>query len=62
MSDDITLLRVYDALGGDVPLKGKAFLVDRLWPRGVRKGALDTRHTHALVLKEFIEGQRETSR
>lgn len=33
----IHVARVY---GGDLPKKGKRYLVDRLWPRGVRKGEL----------------------
>ena len=32
----IAIARVYD----DVPAAGRRFLVDRLWPRGVRKDAL----------------------
>ncbi|WP_398695115.1 DUF488 domain-containing protein [Streptomonospora wellingtoniae] len=35
---DIRLIRVRDTLGQDPP--GRAFLVDRLWPRGVRKTSL----------------------
>ncbi|WP_460858712.1 DUF488 domain-containing protein [Nocardiopsis coralliicola] len=37
---DITLMRVYEAEGDAPPTRGKVFLVDRLWPRGVRKDAL----------------------
>jgi|SRR5580700_660008 uncharacterized protein YeaO (DUF488 family) len=33
----ITLRRVYDAPS---PSKGKRYLVDRLWPRGIKKEAL----------------------
>ncbi|MDA2814908.1 DUF488 family protein [Nocardiopsis sp. RSe5-2] len=40
MSDDIRLMRVYDAKGDGAPTEGKVFLVDRLWPRGVRKEEL----------------------
>ncbi|WP_017593664.1 DUF488 domain-containing protein [Nocardiopsis potens] len=39
MSGDIVLMRVRDALA-DPPERGAVFLVDRLWPRGVRKDAL----------------------
>ncbi|GAA1079044.1 DUF488 domain-containing protein [Nocardiopsis composta] len=39
MSGDIVLMRVHDALA-EPPERGKVFLVDRLWPRGVRKEAL----------------------
>ena len=37
MTRELKLLRVYD-LGGDV--QGYRVLVDRLWPRGLRKEAL----------------------
>ena len=40
MSDDIRLMRVYDAKDDGAPTEGKVFLVDRLWPRGVRKEEL----------------------
>ncbi|WP_017627545.1 DUF488 domain-containing protein [Nocardiopsis chromatogenes] len=40
MSDDIRLMRVYEAEGDGAPTEGRVFLVDRLWPRGVRKEAL----------------------
>ncbi|WP_017557647.1 DUF488 domain-containing protein [Nocardiopsis baichengensis] len=40
MGDDIRLMRVYDAEGDGAPAEGRVFLVDRLWPRGVRKEAL----------------------
>lgn len=36
----ITLMRVYDARRDPSAIKGTAFLVDRLWPRGVKKEAL----------------------
>ncbi|QBI55042.1 DUF488 domain-containing protein [Streptomonospora litoralis] len=35
---EIHLIRVRDTLGEDPP--GRAFLVDRLWPRGVRKSSV----------------------
>ena len=40
MGYDITVERVYDAVRGERP-KGELFLVDRIWPRGVRKSALE---------------------
>ncbi|WP_394350128.1 DUF488 domain-containing protein [Streptomonospora sp. PA3] len=36
---DVRLVRVRDTLGQDPP-PGRVFLVDRLWPRGVRKTSL----------------------
>lgn len=33
----ITIKRVYD----ETPVKGKKFLVERLWPRGIKKETLD---------------------
>jgi uncharacterized protein YeaO (DUF488 family) len=40
MGYDITVERVYDEVRADPP-PGALFLVDRLWPRGVRKSALE---------------------
>ncbi|CAL9582478.1 hypothetical protein SUDANB121_05089 [Nocardiopsis dassonvillei] len=40
MGYDIRVERVYDEVRGDPP-PGALFLVDRLWPRGVRKSALE---------------------
>lgn len=39
-SHGIELMRVYDVAAGRSTPSGAAFLVDRLWPRGVRKDSL----------------------
>lgn len=40
MGYDIGVERVYDEVRGEPP-PGELFLVDRIWPRGVRKSALE---------------------
>ncbi|MDA8369356.1 MAG: DUF488 family protein [Nocardiopsaceae bacterium] len=36
----ISVQRVHDVVKGEADPRGRVFLVDRLWPRGVRKEAL----------------------
>ncbi|QVQ52125.1 DUF488 family protein [Spiractinospora alimapuensis] len=38
--DDVEIMRVYDVVHGRATPRGATFLVDRLWPRGVRKDSL----------------------
>ncbi len=54
----------------DLPARrqGVRFLVDRLWPRGIRKedlpvvyAAKDPEHNHALVLRAFLKRHRPRS-
>jgi len=45
---NVTCVNVHDLLHGEAQVHGTAVLVDRLWPRGVRKADLH----HDLWLKE----------
>ena len=55
----IRIKRVYDPVEPD---DGARFLVERLWPRGIKKDARDVEHNSALILKSVLEEQLSTKK